>query len=92
MAAAAEAAAAAAPVEAEAEAEAEAKAGAEVVVRTEELGVTRQWSAHMSSGGRARSQGTKQTEEACELDWPSCRWLTPHLPRCRHGTGRFGAA
>ena len=87
-AAAAEAAAAAAPVEAEAEAE----AGAEVVVRTEELGVTRQRSAHMSCGGRARSQGTKQTEEACELDWPSCRWLTPHLPRCRHGTGRFEAA
>ena len=89
-AAAAEAAAAAAPVEAEAEAE--AKARAEVVVRTEELGVTRQRSAHMSSCGRARSQGTKQTEEACELDWPSCRWLTPHLPRCRHGTGRFEAA
>ena len=87
-AAAAEAAAAAAPVEAEAEAE----AGAEVVVRTEELGVTRQRSAHMSSCGRARSQGTKQTEEACELDCPSCRWLTPHLPRCRHGTGRFEAA
>ena len=90
MAAAAEAAAAAAPVEAEAEAE--AKAGTEVVVRTEELGVTRQRSAHMSSCGRARSQGTKQTEEECELDWPSCRWLTPHLPRCRHGTGRFEAA
>ena len=77
--AAAEAAAAAAPVEVEAEAEAEAEteAGAEgvvaVVVRTEELGVTRQWSAHMSSGGRARSQGTQQAEEACELCCPSYR-------------------
>ena len=59
------------------------------------LGVTRQHSTHMRSGGSTRCQGTTPTEEACGLDVPPYRWLSPHLPLylppCRRGIGRFEA-